>query len=194
MRPCGHLLLWIGFLSAAFWSVCQLENTVDKWSTIPWTYYGASMFLGIAGIVLLRLANRQIHADHQQTEAEFSVVKESLKSLVATVGALSGNSQRLPSEVLRCIDEQCAPRFAEFADSRQSLVKRFGLQEYAEVMTEFAAAERYVNRSWSAAADGYVDEVTASLNKANRHLENAQQVLTAAEGKQAATGPTDATS
>ena len=48
-------------------------------------------------------------------------------------------------------------------------------------MTEFAAAERYVNRSWSAAADGYVDEVAASLDKADQHLKNAQELLRAAE-------------
>ena len=181
MRPSGHVLLWIGFLSAAFWSVYRLEHPDNKWSTIPWTYYGASMVVGIAGIVLLRLADRRVHADHEQTEAEFSVIQQSLTALAETVFRLSNVDPLDPGEVLRCIDNECAPKFAEFADARQALIKRFGLQEYADVMTEFAAAERYVNRSWSAAADGYVDEVSVSLDRANQHLQNAQQLLTAAE-------------
>jgi hypothetical protein len=181
MRQFGHFLLWIGFLSAAFWSVCRLEDADEKWSTIPWGWYAGSVVVGIVGIALLRLADRQIHGDHAQTEAEFSVIQESLAELAATVGRLASIRQHVPSEVLRCIDDDCAPKFAEFAEARQSLIKRFGLQVYADVMTEFASAERYVNRSWSAAADGYVDEVAASLDKANRYLQNAQRLLLAAE-------------
>jgi hypothetical protein len=33
-------------------------------------------------------------------------------------------------------------------------------------MSCFAAGERYLNRVWSASADGYVDEVNAYLDKA----------------------------
>ena len=32
--------------------------------------------------------------------------------------------------------------------------------------THFAAAERYLNRVWSASADGYIDEVNEYLQKA----------------------------
>jgi len=33
-------------------------------------------------------------------------------------------------------------------------------------MSCFAAGERYLNRVWSASADGYIDEVNAYLDKA----------------------------
>ena len=33
-------------------------------------------------------------------------------------------------------------------------------------MTRFAAGERYLNRVWSASADGYIDEVNEYLEKA----------------------------
>ena len=181
MRLGGHFFLWMGFLLAAFWSVCRLDEADNKWSTIPWLWYASSMAIGILGIGLLRRADRQVHADHTQTEAEYSVLKQSLSKLATTIGNLSSNRQHVPSEVLRCIDDQCAPTFAEFADARQALIKRFGLQAYADVMTEFAAAERYVNRSWSAAADGYVDEIAKSLDKADQHLQNAQRLLSAAD-------------
>jgi len=41
-----------------------------------------------------------------------------------------------------------------------------GLQAYADVMSSFAAGERYLNRVWSASADGYIDEVNAYMEKA----------------------------
>ncbi|MEM7317340.1 MAG: hypothetical protein AAF497_29800, partial [Planctomycetota bacterium] len=88
-----------------------------------------------------------------------------------------------PNELLNVIDGQCSDRFSEFVEARQALVKRFSLRVYAEVMTEFASAERYVNRCWSAAADGYVDEVAASLTRASRHLAQARELLQAAESQ-----------
>ncbi len=92
-------------------------------------------------------------------------------------------TQYVPADVLRCIDDECTEPFADFADARQALVKRFGLEVYADVMTEFASAERYVNRSWSAAADGYVDEVASSLARANQHLQNTKELLVEAESR-----------
>lgn len=183
MRYLGHLLLWVGFLAAAFVSVSQLEQAASKWATIPWGWYGVSMGVGIIGIALLRTANRHLDADQARTDAEYSVIQQSLARLAGIVEQLCENRHHVPSEVLRCIDDQCVEPLSDFAEARQALVKRYGLAVYAEVMTEFASAERYINRSWSAAADGYVDEVTASLNRANQHLKNAVASLRAAEAR-----------
>lgn len=46
----------------------------------------------------------------------------------------------------------------------------FGLQNYADVMSAFAAGERYINRVWSASTDGYVDEVCAYLERATQQF------------------------
>ena len=37
---------------------------------------------------------------------------------------------------------------------------------YADVMSHFAAAERYLNRVWSCAADGYIDEAHTYIGRA----------------------------
>ncbi len=190
LRAIGQILLWLGFVVGAYASVCQLEvavpvegeSEVDKWATIPWTNYFVGIFIGIGGIVCLRLAAKQEHEDVEQTEAEYSVIRASLDRITAVVGELCQQSEHKPTQVLQTIDDQCVEGFSEFADSRQALVKRFGMKVYADVMTEFAAAERYVNRSWSAAADGYVEEVASSLKRAKSHLDNAQELLAAAEG------------
>ena len=111
MRPLGHLLLWAGFLAAAYASVDRLEQADDKWSTIHWGMYAAAMLVGVVGVAMLRRAKRVDHADDAKTEAEYSVVRESLSKLTTTVAALSDQTSHVPSEVLRCIDDQCASHF-----------------------------------------------------------------------------------
>ena len=50
---------------------------------------------------------------------------------------------------------------------------------YAEIMNEFAAGERYLNRVWSASIDGYIDVINEYLGRARRQFEQAQAKLTA---------------
>ena len=59
-------------------------------------------------------------------------------------------------------------------------IGRFGLQTYANVMSAFAASERLINRTWSASADGYVDEVRTCLALAEDEMRSAQTQLRAA--------------
>ncbi len=178
----GHLLLWGGFLGATFCSVVHREFE-DKWSTIPWGWYLVSLTTGFVGVVLVRRSRRHDASDEAKTEAEYSLVRKSLDTVSRLVTQLNAQQDRTPHDVLHCIDEQCVEPLSDFADSRQALVKRFGMAVYAEVMTEFASAERLINRSWSAAADGYVDEVSASLQRADHHLRRATELLAAAETK-----------
>ncbi|QDV87223.1 hypothetical protein [Stieleria magnilauensis] len=181
MRALGQILMWLGFLGGSFAAVSQLEVQDNKWATVPWLWYAAAMAVGIVGIVLLRRAKREDHHDHDKTDAEYSVITSSLAELSSAVETLCQNTQHPPADTLKFIDDRCAEPLADFADSRQALVKRFGMTVYADVMTEFASAERYVNRSWSAAADGYVDEVDTSLRRAHQHLANARELISKAE-------------
>lgn len=183
----GHLLLWSGFLVAAYCSVVRLEQE-DKWSTIPWAWYLIALTVGLAGVVLVRRAKSHAASDEAKTEAEYSLVQKSLDTVAEVIDRLNAEEQRTPAQVLRCIDDECVEPLSDFAESRQALVKRFGLNTYAEVMTEFASAERLINRSWSAAADGYVDEVATSLRRAKHHLGRAREILSAAESDRQSAG------
>jgi hypothetical protein len=50
-------------------------------------------------------------------------------------------------------------------------------------MSNFVAGERYINRVWSASADGYDEEATAYLRKAEARFTEAETLLTkAAQG------------
>jgi hypothetical protein len=62
------------------------------------------------------------------------------------------------------------------------MVHLFGLQTYADIMSHFATGERYINRVWSASADGYDDEADAYLKRAAGQFDAAkQQLLKAAQ-------------
>ena len=53
----------------------------------------------------------------------------------------------------------------------------FGLQNYADVMSAFAAGERYINRVWSASTDGYIDEVRSYLDRATQQFREARTLF-----------------
>ena len=50
-----------------------------------------------------------------------------------------------------------------------------GMQNFADVMSNFAAGERYINRVWSASTVGYVDEVRSYLERARNQFVEAQR-------------------
>ena len=62
-----------------------------------------------------------------------------------------------------------------FVEARKSIIHRFDMQSYADLMNHFAAAERYLNRSWSASADGYIDESYTYIAKAAEQFEVTKQ-------------------
>jgi hypothetical protein len=78
-----------------------------------------------------------------------------------------------PYDVRFWLDTAFADDLARFVDARESIAHVHGLQAYADVMNAFAAGERYLNRVWSASADGYVDEVTAYVQKASEQFDGA---------------------
>ncbi|MCP4886416.1 hypothetical protein N9D23_10145 [Rubripirellula sp.] len=181
MRLTGHVLMWGGFLVGAFYSLSYLEVADSKWSTVPWAKYFAGIGLGIVGVVLLRVTGQKLEGDEESHEAKFSVLCENLSEVISSVSEMASQKNHDPAKVLNQIDNECAEPLSEFANARQALVRRFGMSVYAEVMTEFASAERYINRCWSAAADGYVDEIRDCLQKADTHLAKTDALIAAAE-------------
>ena len=66
------------------------------------------------------------------------------------------------------IDELFPGDLNKFVEARETIPHVYRLQAYADVMSHFAAGERYLNRVWSASADGYVDEVRTYLEEGFR--------------------------
>lgn len=174
LRWVGIALLWIGFFAGSFFAVCQTEIKGNAWMTIPWLYYGLSAVVCGVGIVLIRSQEKAEAGQSEETENKMGLLWERLNQLSDEVGSLKKSAPKAnPHEISDTIEQRCNPLYNDFADHREGLTRRFGLDEFADIMTAFASAERYTNRAWSASADGYRDEAVASLETAHSFLDQA---------------------
>ncbi|MCG8504998.1 MAG: hypothetical protein MI755_10365 [Sphingomonadales bacterium] len=170
----GFILVVAGFLSAAF--VASLDP-----EAVDWTFFVAAIGAGVIGVVIVKRAQKAAaHADHV-LEGNRRDLTESLAAIIANLRELNGRKATVPVDELRHeIDRLFREDLNRFVDARESMVPLFGLQAYADIQSAFAAGERYVNRVWSASADGYQAEALAYLDKALTQFEEAQAKFDAA--------------
>ena len=124
------------------------------------------------------------HSPLLEVQLALVELRESLDNVVRDLQHMTQTSKQ-SGEALRAeIDERLRADLRRFAEARESMVHLYGLQTYADIMSSFAAGERYVNRVWSASVDGYDAEAETYLEKAANQFADAQSQLAAA----AATG------
>lgn len=173
MKNLGYLLLIAGFLGATYFA--SLDALI-----INWTYFVPMIVVGAVGVVMIRRSRHaSARADHV-LHGNRQVLEESLSRIVENLATLKGRKDAIPTYEMRFeIDRLFRDDLRLFVDARDSLVHLYGLQAYADVMSAFAAGERYVNRIWSASTDGYKDEVLNYVDKADAQFIQARQKLTA---------------
>ena len=185
IRVVGHVLLWLGFLAGAFVAVRSVEVEAAPWSTISWPAYGVAMFVAVVGVVVLRTTKTAVGVASAEEAGAIDQLEAILARLQSTVENWSGQSDEINVyDFHGMIDETLAEDLGQFADLREAMIPEFGLDHYARIMTEFALAERTLNRTWSASADGYVDEVRTCLARAVAHLTAARKRLAEAAQEQ----------
>lgn len=171
MKKLGYLLIVAGFLAGALVSVLD-DVSVD------WTRFSAAMILGVVGIVLVRLDTYRMARTEGAMSTNLQMIDASLDSIVQAMQTLNAEKAELDVyDVHRRIDELVPDHLTRFVEARSSIANAFGLQGYADVMSHFAAGERYLNRVWSASADGYVDEVREYLGRAEAQFIEARDLL-----------------
>ncbi len=170
----GQLCLWCGFIGGALVAVRSEEIAEHPMATVTWWLYGVFIAVGVVGVVLLRRCQQTTAGDVERIEAEYSTLTSSMETMLTEIADLRDRCLSMaPSAIVRFIDERLAPPLSDFADSRNALIRRHGLNAFGDVMTQFASGERFTNRAWSAAADGYLDEVKRSVDRADLHLQEA---------------------
>lgn len=155
------LVLIIGaFLAGAFLSVLDPR-------TVNWTLMVPVLVVGVIGLWIFRKATHgEARAEHLLT-GNINTLSTSLDNIVRNLEALHARKADLPTYEARFeIDRLFREDLNNFAEARESMQHVFGMQNYADVMSNFAAGERYINRVWSASTDGYVDEVNAYIDRA----------------------------
>ena len=174
MRTAGYLLLIGGFLTAAYSTALDTQLT-------NWTYFIPAAIGAIAGVLIIKRQDRgEARSEHVLT-ANRAELRDSLSNIIRDLEQIDSDSQSLSAIELRnAIDDKLRNDLRRFADARESLVHLYGLQVYADIMSEFAAGERYVNRVWSAAADDYEAEAWTYVGKALTRFKDATELLRAA--------------
>ena len=167
LRLIGLALFMFGFLACAFVSVRQVDSAGLQWRTIDWGWYVATLLVGLVGVVILRRTGGSANRHSEKIDTDLQVIGQSLTDTIAKIHAINTERESIGVyDVHQMIDEGLSEAIFAFVDARESVAHRFGLQPYAEMMTQFALGERNINRAWSASADGYVDEVWACLERA----------------------------
>ena len=169
MKNLALILVIASFLAGAFLS------SLDP-RTVNWSYMVPALLAGLVGLWLHRKAARsEIHGG-QRLAGNIQVLGTSLESICANLETLCARGDNLPVYEARFeIDRLFREDLDRFAEARESMIHVFGMQNYADVMSNFAAGERYINRVWSASTDGYVDEVRMYLDRANQQFRDARQ-------------------
>ena len=163
----GYILLIAGFLSASL--VAVLDTT-----EVNWLYFAACTSVGALGVVLIRIAHHQKHRSTEAVEQNIQAVFDSLKRVAENMRTLITEAHNIsPYDVRHRVDDLFAEDIETFVQARKSIAHVYSLQDYADVMSHFAAGERYLNRVWSASADGYIDEVNTFLDKAQTQFTSA---------------------
>jgi len=157
-------MVTVGFIAAA------LATVVDE-NTVRWLWYIPTLGLGVAGVVAIRAEDMRHSRKEHHVTARIEAVDSSLERIVANINKLNTDKHSVHTYDMRFrIDEMFIEDIEMFVDARESIAHSYGLAAYGDVMSCFAAGERYLNRVWSASADGYIDEVNSYLDKAREQF------------------------
>ena len=164
-------LIMGSFVAGAFISVLDPIR-------INWLWYVPVLLVGLAGLYVFRKTQHGEARSSELLSGNMQTLETSLGNLLGNLEHLSADSNDLPVYEARFeIDRLLREDLNNFANARESMKHVFGLQNYADVMSAFAAGERYINRVWSASTDGYVDEVHAYLKRATDQIGEASKLF-----------------
>lgn len=173
MKNLAYLLLGCGFLGGAFVTALHVDE-------VDWLLFGIAAIAAIAGVIVAKRADRAKATSGELLENNRNELNESLGSIVSDLRQMTDGPVAKGEALRNWIDDKLRPDLRRFVEARESMVHLYGLQTYADIMSDFAAGERYINRVWSTAADGYDEEAEIFLKRASEQFEDARRQLAAA--------------
>lgn len=171
MKLLGFFLVTAGFLAGAYFLTGAGGRVLGGG-------FWVSFFVSAAGVVVLRTVTRRRRGAVEKVTAEVATASQSLARLAGGVAALNDRRDEIDVYDLSGeIDERFTEDLERFVESRESIAVAFGLPVYANVMSHFAAGERYLNRVWSCSVDGYIDEAHAYIERAAAQFSMGHELL-----------------
>jgi len=175
MKNFGYFLVAAGFLGGAFATSLNVQN-------VDWVLFAGTAGAAFIGLLIYKRQLSTLARSEEVLEVNRVELRESISNVVNDLGEIIEGELTQGAVLRDRIDLKLREDLRRFADARESMVHLFGLQTYADIMSNFAAGERYINRVWSASADGYDEEANTYLKKAAGQFDEArQQLLKAAE-------------
>ncbi len=176
MRLLGYIFIAIGFLVCSFITVLNEE-------AINWFWFIPFFLLGAVGVVMARISDRKAATSEDVVKLNISNLEGALENVVNNIKQLNQDKQSINVyDLPKRIDKTFLDDLNIFVDARKSIGYAYTLQDYADIMSHYAAGERYLNRVWSAAADGYIDESHTYIGRAQTQFEEANNKLKALKG------------
>jgi len=171
MKAIGYILITLGFIAASLVAVVETRH-------VDWLWFSLTFVVGVIGVVVIRSSTKK-EAMHEETlTSNMKNIEASLERIVKDVKEIRGQLDPThPQAIHALIDEKLTEDLQIFVDARKSIGLVHGLNAYAEVMNHFATGERYLNRVWSASADGYIDEVTEYLQRTEEQFIQAYESI-----------------
>lgn len=149
-----------------------------------WYFVGGGLAL-LAGAMLARGA-REVAAPTDDGSV-LPIDAATLARLVAQIEALIAAVRDLPPGGDTIIRDRCDEIqrrwITPLIRGQAGFVAKYGVGRAAEAVSSLAAVERYLNRAWSAAADGYVEEAVASLHIAEQSAHATREQLASLESR-----------
>ena len=173
MRMLGYLLIAISFL------VCSFITVLNE-VAVNWFWFVPFFLVGVIGVVVARVSSSREATSPEVVEMNISNLTSALENIVDNIRKL--NKEKVKIDVYdlpQTIDDTFMDDLNTFVDARESIGDAYTLQDYADIMSHYAAGERYLNRVWSAAADGYLDESHTYIGRAQTQFEEANEKLKA---------------
>ncbi len=165
------LVIMASFLAGAFVSV--LDPT-----RVNWVWFVPVLAVGVAALFVYRKAHHVEAKSSHRLSGNLQILQTSLENILSNLETINSDAHRLPVYEARFeIDALLREDLNNFANARESMKHIFGMQQYADVMSAFAAGERYINRVWSASTDGYVDEVRRYIERATQQFREARALF-----------------
>lgn len=163
------------------------EFALNRWSGWWMFLLGCAGLIG--GALMMRCTRPAATTTHAEEAHGTPSPGQTLRNLIDRVTNLQSALPSLDhgaaaARVLEDIGAVQRDLIAAFIAARPRIIAERGLTGFAQVMDAFAAAERQLNRAWSAAADDVVEEAIACIDRAVELLHETRHRL---EGTAAAT-------
>jgi hypothetical protein len=160
MKIIGLIIVLMVFLAGAFLSVLDPE-------AVAWNWMVPVLFIGGIGLWMHRKASHAEDRSDDKLAGNMDTLQSSLERILHNLEDMDARKLEIPVYEARFeIDHLFREDLNLFAEARESMIHVFGMQQFADVMSSFAAGERYINRIWSASTDGYEDEVRKFISRA----------------------------